>query len=127
MYRLYREFKFGDNGKIRFQSHFVWSEPSWFGFSLVLEGDLSGKRDYFVTRLKELGVESRPIVAGNFAKNPVAKLMNCVVHGDLPIAEKIDKDGFFIGNSHHDLTKEIEHFAQCLVKIVRELESSCMY
>jgi CDP-6-deoxy-D-xylo-4-hexulose-3-dehydrase len=127
MYRLYREFKFDNNRQIRIQSHFVCSEPSWFGFSLVLEGELSGKRDYVVTRLKELGVESRPIVAGNFAKNPVAKLMNCDVHGSLPIADKIDKDGFFIGNSHHDLTQEIKYFSQCLEKIVNELRSSCMY
>jgi CDP-6-deoxy-D-xylo-4-hexulose-3-dehydrase len=122
MYRLWRDGKFGENGDIRFQLPSDGANPSWFGFSLILEGDLSGKRDYFVSRLKEMGVESRPIVAGNFAKNPVAKLMDCEVPGTLKNAEKIDKDGFFIGNSHLDLTEPIEHFAECLKTIVKELK-----
>lgn len=121
MFKLYNEFKFGENGNIIFQSQFTSADSSWFGFSLILDGDLSGKRDYFVKRLSEFEIESRPIVAGNFAKNPVAKLMNCEIHGNLVNAEKVDKDGFFIGNSHLDLSKEIEWFSNCITTIVKEL------
>jgi CDP-6-deoxy-D-xylo-4-hexulose-3-dehydrase len=121
MYRLFSESKFGENGNILFQIKESQGNPSYFGFSLILDGNLSGHRDYFVSRLKEMGVESRPIVAGNFAKNPVAKLMNCEVPSSLPNAEKIDKDGFFIGNSHLDLTPAIEHFSECLEVILKEI------
>lgn len=121
MFELYRTGKFGNSGNIRFQSSDKRADPSWFGFSLILEGTLSGKRDFFVTRLKEMGIESRPIVAGNFAKNPVAKLMHCEIHGNLVNAEKVDKDGFFIGNSHLDLTEEIEYFAESLKQICKEV------
>lgn len=121
MFELVRTESFGPNAEIKFQWSSTRADSSWFGFSLILDGSLSGKRDYFVKRLKEMGVESRPIVAGNFAKNPVAKLMNCEIHGTLTNAEKIDKDGFFVGNSHLDLTEAIEHFAVSLKQICTEI------
>ena len=46
-------------------------ESSWFGFSMVLTGKLSGKRQVLIELLTESGIESRPIVAGNFTRNPV--------------------------------------------------------
>ena len=44
---------------------------SWFGFSIVLQGNLEGKRKEVIKKLSANGVENRPIVAGNFTKNPV--------------------------------------------------------
>ena len=46
-------------------------ESSWFGFSIVLEGELRGKRDYIVESLRRADIECRPIVAGNFTRNRV--------------------------------------------------------
>ena len=48
---------------------------SWFGFSIVLQNKLSGKRKELVKLLSTNGVETRPIVAGNFTLNPVMKFL----------------------------------------------------
>ncbi|MNL73954.1 hypothetical protein D3C87_1994960 [compost metagenome] len=57
------------------------------------------------------GVECRPIVAGNFAKNPVVQWFDHEIHAELKNAEWIDKQGFFIGNHQvpmHDQIKKLK-------------------
>jgi CDP-6-deoxy-D-xylo-4-hexulose-3-dehydrase len=105
------------NGNLIFQSDYSKSNPSWFGFSMVLDGDLTGKRQRFVDQLVNHGVECRPIVAGNFAKNPVIKHMKCEISGNLDVADKIDKNGLFLGNSHLDLTTQLEHLTKILKRL----------
>ena len=46
-------------------------ESSWFGFSMVVEPDAGFDRAALIRSLAAHGVECRPIVAGNFAKNEV--------------------------------------------------------
>lgn len=76
---------------------------SWFGFSLLIKPGSSMTRTMLLEKLKELGFECRPIVAGNFAKNPVVKYFNHVIHGKLSSAEYIDKNGLFVGNHHYPI------------------------
>ena len=51
-------------------------ESSWFGFALLLQGKLLGQRDKIVHALRENGIETRPIVAGNFTRNKVIEYMD---------------------------------------------------
>jgi len=78
-------------------------QSSWFGFALVLRPDANITRREFVARLEELGFECRPIVAGNFVKNPVMRHIPHEIHGNLPNAEYIDSNGLFIGNHHYPI------------------------
>lgn len=79
-------------------------ESSWFGFSMVVEPDAGFDRAALIRALGEHGVECRPIVAGNFAKNEVVKRhMDHVIHGELRHADEIDRNGLFIGNHHYPL------------------------
>ena len=84
-----------------------FGDSSWFGFSLILNGELSGRRSELVSHLTSKGIESRPIVAGNFTRNPVMKHLDHVKLEPLPNADKIHQDGLFVGNSQEDLSKEI--------------------
>jgi CDP-6-deoxy-D-xylo-4-hexulose-3-dehydrase len=84
-----------------------FGNSSWFGFSLILTGKLSGMRSELVSHLTSKGIESRPIVAGNFTRNPVMKHLDHVKLEPLPNADKIHQDGLFVGNSQEDLSKEI--------------------
>ena len=84
-----------------------FGNSSWFGFSLILSGKLSGMRSELVSHLTSKGIESRPIVAGNFTRNPVMKHLDHVKLEPLPNADKIHQDGLFVGNSQEDLSKEI--------------------
>jgi CDP-6-deoxy-D-xylo-4-hexulose-3-dehydrase len=84
-----------------------FGDSSWFGFSLILNGELSGRRTELVSHLTSKGIESRPIVAGNFTRNPVMKHLDHVKLEPLPNADKIHQDGLFVGNSQEDLSKEV--------------------
>ena len=89
-------------------------ESSWFGFSMLLSGSLRGRRKELVERLTENGVECRPIVSGNFVRNPVMKFLDHRIHGDLSNADWIHEDGLFVGNHHFDITTQLEHLRSLL-------------
>ncbi len=97
--------KFNDsqNFKIQFEA----GNSSWFGFSIVLQNKLTGKRKELIKLLSTNGIETRPIVAGNFTLNPVMKFLNFLPLPPLPSADLIHNEGFFIGNHHFDVTKEL--------------------
>lgn len=81
---------------------------SWFGFSIILQGKLANRRAEVITKFGQHGIESRPIVAGNFLNNPVCKLLNHRVSGSLTNADKIHNNGFFLGNDGRDLKENLE-------------------
>jgi CDP-6-deoxy-D-xylo-4-hexulose-3-dehydrase len=89
-------------------------ESSWFGFSFILEGPLAGRRREVGEALTAAGIESRPIVAGNFTRNPVMKYLNAAVPDELPAADKIHHDGLFVGNRHYTAERSIDEFAEIL-------------
>jgi CDP-4-dehydro-6-deoxyglucose reductase, E1 len=81
---------------------------SWFGFSLVIRPGVRRERKALIAALREAGFECRPIVAGNFAKNPVVQLFDHEVHGELRNAQYIDSHGLFVGNQGHAMPEAIE-------------------
>jgi CDP-4-dehydro-6-deoxyglucose reductase, E1 len=81
---------------------------SWFGFSFILNGKLQGKRAELLAHFSEHGVETRPIVAGNFTVNPVMKHLKHAPLDSLPNAERLHRDGFFIGNHHSNFESELK-------------------
>ena len=95
---------------------------SWFGFSLILTNKLSSFRDDLINILKENNIECRPIVAGNFTKNPVIKFMDYDIRGELSASDEIDKNGFFVGNDFRDLKNEIHY----LHELFKEFEKSVL-
>lgn len=82
-------------------------ESSWFGFSIILGKNCAGKRDKVVSALRNADIEVRPIVAGNFARQPVFKYMNASIAGELEQADYIHENGFFVGNHSVDMNAEI--------------------
>jgi len=87
-------------------------ESSWFGFSIVLPDWC--KRAPVLDALREAGIETRPIVAGNFTLNPVIEHLNHSIHGPLDAANKIHEQGFFVGNHHYDISQQLGQFANLL-------------
>lgn len=80
---------------------------SWFGFSLIIKPNSKLKRKNIINMLKKNNVECRPIVTGNFVRNEVMKYFNYDVHNELKNANYLHDNGFFVGNSHKNLTKNI--------------------
>ena len=89
---------------------------SWFGFSMIINPYWDIKRKDIIYHLDKNNIESRPIVTGNFAKNEVLKFFNYEIFDTLKNAEILDKNGFFVGNSHEDLTNEISYLKNVLEK-----------
>ena len=77
-------------------------ESSWFGFAFTLTDEAGASRDVVVARLAAAGVESRPIVAGNFTRQPVMSHLRHEPPGALPNADEIHDRGFYIGNNPLD-------------------------
>lgn len=72
--------------------------PSWFGMPLLLDRKFTNKKKSFLRYLNINGVETRPILTGNFLKQPCSKLYS---FDSKKISNKntdlVDKLGFFIG------------------------------
>jgi len=85
-------------------------QSSWFGFSLVLRDN--APRADFVRELVAAGFEVRPIVTGNFAKNPVMQYFDYAIHGQLTNADYIDAHGLFVGNHHYPIAEAVAALAQ---------------
>ncbi|WP_333631918.1 DegT/DnrJ/EryC1/StrS family aminotransferase [Agrobacterium cavarae] len=94
-------------------------ESSWFGFSMIVEPNANVSREHLISALTAAKVDTRPIVAGNFAKNEVLKWFDYTIAGDLTNAERIDDAGFFIGNHHYPLDSEFELLQSELGKVNR--------
>lgn len=94
---------------------------SWFGFSMILVGDLRNKRGEFVEFLKKNRIECRPIVAGNFTRNPVIKYMDYYIPQELINADEVHEQGLFIGNHSSDNRLQIDYFISVLDEFLKAI------
>ena len=88
-------------------------KSSWFGFSLIIM-DKSINRKEIIDLLTINKIDSRPIVTGDFTKNEVMKFFNYEIHKTLDNSDYLHFNGFFLGNSHLDLTKELNYLKEVL-------------
>ena len=92
-------------------------ESSWFGFSIIIKPESGLNRIDLLSKLSEYGIESRPIVSGDFTENEVIKYFNYEICGDLNNTKILNKYGFFIGNHHYNLNKELDLLKDVLASI----------
>ena len=86
---------------------------SWFGFSFVII-DKNIKRENIIKALTNANIDTRPIVAGNFARKEVVKWFDYEIQGELPNADYIDKYGFFVGNHQFDIKDKLDYLFNVL-------------
>jgi CDP-6-deoxy-D-xylo-4-hexulose-3-dehydrase len=100
------------------------SVHSWMLIAIKINLEMTGNlRDLIDSKLEEFGIESRPVLTGNFLNQPaVVKLSNYPPGIQFPTAELISTNYFMVG-AHHDLTEfQIEYLcsklrfiADCLI------------
>ena len=79
---------------------------------------LHPNRDKIVLNLP--GMESRPLIAGSMAKQPV--FINNYGDMDLPNCDRVHNEGFYVPN-HHGLSRNDVHYIVSTVnKAIKELE-----
>lgn len=89
---------------------------SWFAFALIFEN--TQKRGQIAETLRAAGVECRPIVTGNFTRQPVLNFLNYQVSGHLKVADNLHDCGMYIGNHPLPLTHEITATAALIEKML---------
>lgn len=93
-------------------------DSSWFGFAIILPKELKGRRDKFTDALQLAGIEVRPIVAGNFARQKALKYLDYSISGDLKNADYIHDNGFFVGNHSIEMEDNINFLIDVLNSVV---------
>ena len=73
-------------------------KPSWFGLPILINKNFLKNKDKFLKYLNKNGIETRPIISGNFLNQPCIKLYNINQNKKLfKNAQEIEDRGFFIG------------------------------
>lgn len=89
-------------------------EPSWFGFPMLLNKKLAHKKNKFLEYLRKNGIETRPILSGNFMNQQSIKLYGFNDQKRIFKNSQIIEDlGFFIGLHttpiNSDILKKLTH------------------
>ena len=69
-------------------------------------------------------IECRPVVAGNFTRNPVIKWIDHEIHGTLKNADRIHDKAFFVGNHQFNIREELAYFKKTVdsIKMAHEMD-----
>ena len=92
---------------------------SWFTFGIVLDGALKGRRAEIIKALDEAGIQNRPLASRNFLKQPVMRDLDHVTSGDMPAADDIHDNGFFVGNGSKSLIEELDKLYETIVAFTK--------
>ncbi|EKX31697.1 hypothetical protein GUITHDRAFT_82868 [Guillardia theta CCMP2712] len=88
----------GLRGKIQLMEASDGTDPAWFGLACLLCPTYTHQLKDFLAYLIEMGVENRPIISGNFLRQPFVKQnLSPLNPSDFPGAEVVHSAGFFIG------------------------------
>jgi CDP-6-deoxy-D-xylo-4-hexulose-3-dehydrase len=101
----YFQSKFKDDKRFIIQKEV--GESSWFAFTIIMHPDSGLKREQVFAKLKEAKIGYRIITGGNFLEHDVIKYFDYEVTKSHN-ASYAHNNGFFVGNSPIDMTKEID-------------------
>ena len=91
------------------------SENSHFGFPMILKNNTYFNRDEICTFLNNNGIETRPIIAGNLARQPANNLFEHRVSGKLSNSDYIMDNGFSVG-VHQSLSSDAINYVTTKIK-----------
>jgi CDP-6-deoxy-D-xylo-4-hexulose-3-dehydrase len=101
------------DGRIKFQSEI--GESSWFGFSMIFESQEG--RNNAIDNFNNAGIDCRPIVAGNFCRQPVMSKLN-YKYDKIVNADAVNDRGLFVGNHHYELVEEFDLLDKTLERVL---------
>jgi len=91
--------KFKANEKIKNNLIFIEANdlvsPSWFAIPILVKNKKN--RNQFIKQIEQKGIETRPIISGNFLKQPAVKKYKLNKKEKFISADLINDSGFFIG------------------------------
>jgi len=87
----------------------------YFGYPITLRPQTDVDRGEITSYLETKGVETRPIMAGNMAEQPVMKQIRSRIIGKLTNSKLIMRRSFFFGNHNGIGSAEREYIGDSLV------------
>ena len=94
-------------------------KPSWFG--LPIRFNSKTKLNEILLKLEQSGIETRPIISGNFTKQPAAKIYKLVNNIKFKNTDEIYNSSFFIGLPTKPIKKKkIEILIKIFEKIFKK-------
>ena len=94
-------------------------KPSWFG--LPISFNSKTKLNEVLLKLEQSGIETRPIISGNFTKQPAAKIYKLVNNIKFKNTDEIYNSSFFIGLPTKPIKKKkIEILIKIFEKIFKK-------
>lgn len=101
------------------------SAHSWMLLGIRILGNNAEKmRKPSIEKLNKLGIETRPVLTGNFLEQPaIARIHENLPHpSEFPNASKLSRTSFLV-SAHHDLTNEqVEYLASSLRSVALEVK-----
>ena len=86
-------------------------KPSWFGLPLMINVLNINRKKKFMEYLNKSGIETRPLLSGNFLNQPSAKLYKLNKNNlKFPNAQLIEDKGFFIGLPTEQISEDRLNF-----------------
>jgi CDP-6-deoxy-D-xylo-4-hexulose-3-dehydrase len=74
------------------------AESSWFGFPVILKPGAPFTVAELTSHLNAAGIETRPIICGNIARQPALKLYQHRTDGEMTHADRVMDRAFSFGN-----------------------------
>lgn len=94
--------------------------PSWHGFPLLVRPGAPFSRRQFTEYLEDHGIETRPIVAGNLARQPAARQFEGrLLAGPLPGADLLHDQGLYLGVAPFDDPEGCTYVAEVISDFLR--------
>src|SRR5467141_1712133 len=90
----------------------------YFGYPLTVNPKSSFTRERLVTHLESRMIETRPVMAGNMAEQPVMKRLAHRTSGSLPNSRMIMRQSFFFGNHTGIGEPEREYIADSIIEFL---------
>jgi CDP-6-deoxy-D-xylo-4-hexulose-3-dehydrase len=96
--------------------------PAWHAFPLTVREDAGFTKHELCAYLEQRGVETRPLIAGNLARQPALQEEWRVLSGDLPGADAVHERAFYIGLASEDDPEGTGYVGECVRDFIEKGE-----
>jgi len=100
------------------------ARPSWFAIPIMVDERSPFTRDALAQFLENAGIETRPIVAGNILRQPVAQLFDGLSETPCPGADRVHNCGLYVGLCPITADQSVDRLLETLDDFLRPFLSS---
>ena len=97
-------------------------DPSWFGLAVFIDKKYLNKKFKYLNYLEKKGIETRPIISGNFINQPAIKLYKLNKNKEkFKNAQIVENLGFFIGLHTKKINSKLAEYISTNLLMINEI------